>query len=272
MAHVHYDSFSKFMDVAEHGSKHARFQPTHHEWNWSMGDDNPNHRSQGSLKDALELARFGWANGLSRVLATHIKEIEEYINPVTRLDVRYMDAPLSGMLDISRVLEGDPDCWQEYEMITEPSPKIIRLLINLGTSGGVSSSVMIKNGCALMGIIDAIESRGTRCEVAIAYAGSGDTVSVTVKQSDQYLDRENLIYAIAHPSTFRWLMRAVWGTNWPNKTEWGSTSIEDLERNPIAQQYDIVTPRSLLDEIDQGQSVKWMLAKLKSFGLEIATS
>lgn len=268
MAHIHYDSYSQFLDIAEHGKRHRNF-PISNRWNWSMGDDNPNQKLDATLSDAIETARFGWSGGLARVQSTHITQVEEYINPEIKLDVRYMIEPMSGMFDISRVINGEPEVWVEYEQIQEPSPRILKLLVNQATSGGVSSQTFIQNGCVLMGIIDAIEARGTRVEITIGDSLTDDVITYVLKRSQDTLDREQTIYALAHPSSFRWLMRAVHGHNFPTQIEWGHTQVNEMP-SEIAAQYDIVTPRSLLGEINESQSIRWLLNKLSAFGLELA--
>lgn len=260
--HKHFDSLHEYLDFCETSAPNS---PAYGELRRSA--DDPIWSGARTMDAAMKLARYGWPEGLERVNQTHIKSIDDYVNPTTKLDVRYMDAPLSGLFDIGRVLENDPECWIEFEQIQEPSPRIVRFLIYGTFSGGLSTETIIRNGCALMGVIDALEQRGTRVHVDIGYTASpANTLTYTAKQSDGLLDREQLVYLIAHPSSSRWLMRSAFATVYRN---WGSSSIEDHPK-AVSDQYDIVTPRNLLGELDESRSVKWLLNILREkFGLEI---
>lgn len=269
---INHESFQAFVDFSRDCKQHPETRSSGNDVIWSGAH---------SLQDAARLAATGWPEGLARIKAMTITTINEYEHIDTHREIVYVPDDPDGNLDMGRYMSGEPEVFQSFQSFDEPSPRIIRILINRTVSGGVRTETLINTGCHLMALIDAIESRGTRCEVGIAqaltnYTANGTQVdyceTVLVKRAHEPLDRELLVYAIAHPAAFRWLMMSSYSGNMFNHygkhTYWGNGNVCEIPAD-VTTQWDIVTPKSLLGEINERNLSQWLATRLSAFGLEL---
>ena len=182
---------------------------------------NPNGREAGNYRfrgtntfdEAFDLAYNGWTAGQNEALKFSHPIIEKMVNYIERPDIVY-DVE-GNTLDIGRYCSDDPECWIKFEneIVEVPSqPRLIRIVFNIAASCGISKEIMTAKGAAVAALIELLEFAGNRVEVILLpFCGSEVFTnnpadwfnSVLVKAFDQPLDLARLIFAIAHPSSFR---------------------------------------------------------------------
>lgn len=165
-----------------------------------------------SFDEAIKLASFGWPEGLKK-----IREIEAELNKGVSRET-YKDEVASDVAgewyDMSDVVAGVPDCARNmHKVVAEREGKIVDVVCSVSVSCAVDTGVMITKGAAVCALVDALEAAGYRCNVVMVSATehgygvkSTHQFTVPVKQADHPLDLENMVFALAHPSTFRRLM------------------------------------------------------------------
>lgn len=157
---------------------------------------------------ALEMARFGWGDGRKRV-SEMSEKLFDIIKPQSHMqDVTYQ---LDGgtYIDVGRYVEGEPECFGDFTTPENPT-KVIRIEIGGSISHGISAETVISRGSAVAALIDLLEIRGYRCELAVCIAveesGSQHLTTIKVKEARQPVDIDRLAFCLAHPS----FLRRVW--------------------------------------------------------------
>lgn len=174
-------------------------------------------RERGNRWDAgadwetsLRLARFGWPDGLKKMLSgMEVLRIEGKSR--TRINDVCGDFP-----NVGRFLSGMPNCMSRRVVQDGLRRPIIRIDINCTYSASVRSERIINLGAGIATVIDEIESSGYRVEVVVYYLSKMDGKhvgpSVIIKHADQALNMADLIFYMAHPTALRRLAFAHWET------------------------------------------------------------
>lgn len=107
--------------------------------------------------------------------------------------------------DMPSVIEGRPECWLRPEYSNAGSPALVRLVIDLGTSGGVSAETIKSRMTSICAAALTLEACGNPVEVIGCSASQGIgsyLISYQVSTAGMPLDVQRLV-ALAHPAFFR---------------------------------------------------------------------
>lgn len=167
-----------------------------------------------SFEAALDLCERGWQKGLEQMhkLAVRLSD-----NIVKTLHIPEVTHDVVGdVLDIGRFVRGEPE---DFMTLTpaeiEQEPRVLHVIVNTFISSGVSAEALFGKGAAICAMVDALEQHGKRIEIdaVCAAEGRGNAYSrtwVRVKDADAPLQMANLVFLLAHPSTFRRLIFGTW--------------------------------------------------------------
>lgn len=155
--------------------------------------------------DASKLA-FRWDEGAEKVQA-----IRAQVNDtVATLGFEYFASPVPpGALNMARYLEGHPMPYTAKRFGEEEVSgrgKVVRILVNIAASSGITTDVIETRGGAILSLVDALEAVGRSVElVAVMSASSSKNIEIytTIKTAGVPLNLSSIAYAIAHPSMLR---------------------------------------------------------------------
>lgn len=168
------------------------------------------------FQECLDLAHNGWLEGADKVKAISEPMFMHVSSLVERHDIVH---DVEGIqVDIARYLDGEPECWIQWEpkILQGPGTRILRLVLNGTFSGGVSTDTIEKVGALVTSLVELLEYSGIRVEVFLSQnfkdtlgAGvvtPGETyvrAHTKIKSADQPLDIPRLSYVFGHPSCLR---------------------------------------------------------------------
>lgn len=180
-----------------------------------------------TFEDAVELARNGWAAG-GEMIAEYTKEILPSIMSRVALPEIIHDYSGGSTIDMGRFMEGDPECFYiEHDSeitreVNQNQGKIIKIVVNLAVSAGISENLITARGSAVVALIDALEATGKRVELwavcAIRYGGNQYETQIIVKRPNEPLNIDALAFTLAHPS----MLRRMWFAQLENEKDGSS--------------------------------------------------
>ena len=160
-----------------------------------------------SYAAAVALLKTGWpagaerARALSASLAGSLAAADSCERPAPVWDVSGDDA------DVSRYLEGEPENMVAWvpEMVPAAG-RVVRLLLGGRVAFHVNEEQMKAAAVMVAAAADALESRGVRVEVVVAYAMMWKTTHLEIrhrlKAAEEALDLPRVVAGM-HPSAFR---------------------------------------------------------------------
>lgn len=276
-----FDNWDDFMEKAEKGesemsnfSRSSMKSDSEHSKEWSGTD---------TFKEAMELARNGWPEGLETIysLTEKIKNFNGVLGSQVKKLSTYYDFG-GDYADVDRYLTGIPEAMGNFdEEIVQGAGKIITIVLNLSASCGVSTQTMELRGATTAALIDVLEYCGRSCEVIItagisaSFGGSGGReleYRCTVKRAGEALDIDRMAYALAHPACFRRLVFSLMEQE--NKDIRQGFNIGGSYGCPLTseEQGDIyIDCQSLYKEkiFKPENAVGWVLKQLKNQGIEV---
>ena len=265
---VTFESFGDFVSFAE-----TRTLPvggvTHSRDNTSSGTWDLN----ANFDATVQLAKFGWPDGANRVkalagkLTTNLSHLIEM--PVISYDV------MGENFDAGVFCEGKPECFFDIHSQIEEftgTGKIVRLVFNSTASCGISAQVMAAKGAMICALIQCLEIAGIRVEVILTFATRGQKtygVEVPIKDADQNLDLDRLVFSLAHPACFRRLGFSVLESSETFAKDCGGsygcpTSVD----TPC----DIKVPESSWSDsqwLSEDTAIAWITGELKKQGVHL---
>ena len=160
------------------------------------------------LDSAVKLGVDGWHDIRPDVDAMFSK-MEEQINMAlgdvfeTRFDYG------GDSVDIDRFMMGDPECMIDY--VTTPAGRmgrVVRVLVNGSASANVSPERIMQRGVLATALVDVLAKLGVGVEVWLESATddrgkSKHSQLIKLHSSEERLDIDNLMFAMAHPSMLR---------------------------------------------------------------------
>jgi len=178
-----------------------------------------------SLETSIELAHFGWGDGLKKIRKL-VKEVkvsfpdifprQENSEEIIRSEVgHYEDPSLEDSPDPMSMLKFKPKFDElKYGSVLQ------RIIIESGCSGGISPETIFLRGACVCALIEQLEMYGFRVEVIMQSTGNafntGDTkpgelcvINTTIKRFEDHLDIDAIAFSVANPSFERRLMFAV---------------------------------------------------------------
>lgn len=157
---------------------------------------------------ALRLAAEGWPDGVRQIQAL------AQLVPTGQLPTRSYDVA-GDYPDVSRALGGDPRNMVRRGKTNAPRPTVT-IAVNVCVNGMVDGAMKMNYGAALTGLVDRLESKGTRVELlctdAAIQQGGLHMISTawTVKRAQDTLDLSAIAFSVAHPAMARRLCFAMY--------------------------------------------------------------
>ena len=222
MRRTQFDTLSEFVD-------HVKALPWRNNGHWAARSS----FAGGSLDDAIRLATFGWPEGTERAVRKATAITDRVIASTAEGSAPCIDYDVTGAaFDAGAVALGIPEAWARPGV--EPSRHAIRMVLNCGTSAGVSNEVIEQRGIAVVALALTFIARGYPVTIDVQISNviqySKDvTIRVADAASGAPLDIDRVTYALAHPTMLRQLQRANYngcrnGSPDDGRNEWGSDS------------------------------------------------
>lgn len=155
---------------------------------------------------ALSLARGAteWPEGKATIEAIAREQAERFIAKRPFLD--YGFDTTGEFFDVPSVIEGRPECWLRQEYSNTGAAALVRLVVDLGTSGSVPAHVIRDRMTAVCAAALTLEACGNPVEIVACDSSQEKTggylLSYQVATPGDSLDLTRLV-ALAHPAFFR---------------------------------------------------------------------
>lgn len=169
--------------------------------------DNNAWAGSDSLDEACDLGVRGW-HEIRPEVDKLINSLDNIISATfgNMFETKFNITGESG--DIDRYLMGDPECMVDYVDVPQTRMgRVVRLLVNGTVNCNISAETIRQRGAMICSLVDIINRLGVGVEVysEIATSSNGKYHSLLTKlhDSQQLLDIDNLMFAIAHPSMLR---------------------------------------------------------------------
>lgn len=211
---VSYRDWAEFLTAA--GKVRAGSRRSHYgDQSWCAGI--------ASYDEALSLAAHGWAAGMEHVRQIALPALAELVSTKTQTagwgwDVTGAD------YDVGEYLSGAPECW--LAPVVEESKPVVKIVVNLTTSGGVSSDAITMRGAGVVALTMALQAAGYVVDVAGIVGTCPDykqshwqRIPLTDANGGP-LDADRLIFALAHPASPRVLGYGVAKDTVLNGADW----------------------------------------------------
>lgn len=227
-----------------------------------------------SYSKALGLARQGWPEGADRantqadLLFNHVSSV------IDRQDVRFDTE--GHYIDVARFNNNEPECWGQFETVNVEGQgrKLVRILFNIGASCAVGQEVILAKGSATVALIKLLEYAGHRVELVMGEAAESQIDTqwrIKLKEFDQDLDINRLIFALAHPASHR----RLWMSALECQADWARMGARDDYGIPVDLPADkgeiyIGASNSMnVKWLDLPSACDWIMQKLKEQGIEV---
>lgn len=172
-----------------------------------------------SFQEAMQLARYGWPEGLRRL--KDIEPIDLQLTKITQqsydIESRYDVA--GGSVNIGRYLSYAPDCMRRMAPTRNHTlPSRIQKVMILGDyDGNVHPNDVLRHGYMVYQIIDALEQANIQTDITIAFSSNKNRMYelhdyhfyetyIRIKEPADIIYPEKLLFCLAHPSMFRRLV------------------------------------------------------------------
>ena len=188
-------------DAIEAGGKGG----LHFQGQSSKRTSDPDWSGSKSWPNMKELVQRGWVEGRSSI-ASGLEDLYAS-NSASIADGASIDYDVAGAYpDVALAVSGEMEHMINLGDDVGAKP-IMRLLVNLGATCGVSSSAIMNRGAAVCALVDEIESSGNSCEIHAVWtcsSGSARAVySVGVKKAGEVLPIDEIAFCLGHTSMLR---------------------------------------------------------------------
>ena len=262
-----FDSWHEYVSFVKSAPSHGRRASE------DTSTSTKNFTGSKSFNHAIDMATNGWAEG-NDLITSMTKEIEKVMSHQASVDV-YESAPVGEYYDIGDVIVGVPDCarYAVEQVSNTKSGKIVEVGVNISASCGISTQIIVRRGAAVVALVDCLESLGYRCNVSLmigsSMSGKQQNDRVSIKSSDNHVDRGVLAFALIHPSSLRRLGFRM--TEWNDREQgWmmSSSSYGCPAEHVDESQFDIcMTSSSTRDDCWRSTegAVKWIKDWVKKY-------
>ena len=228
------------------------------------------------LDTAVEMGMSGW-HDIRPEVDEMFSKMEEHIS-VAIGEVFQTKYDFGGdSVDMDRYLQGDPECMIDY--VSEPAGRmgrVIRIHVAICASASVSTERIMRRGVLACALVDCLNKLGVGVEVWTEEACSnrGDqkwSTLIKLHSSEERLDINNLMFALAHPSMLRRvgfsiLERSKWPSAASMVTNAYGTPCDMLSGTDI--EADISIERTQLSIGDSTESgVEFIMSAIKGLDL-----
>jgi len=180
--------------------------------------DETNAWAGGSHDDAAKLATWGWPKG-AKLASEKATRIADRLVTATGSSV-YQSIEydvIGAAYDAGAVALGIPEAWGV--LAPQTAKRAVRIVLNCTVSGGIPASAITARGLAVCALALALQARGYPVTIDVFQSSGGkgrngnqiedDLLRVADATTGSQLDLDRVVYALAHPTLFRRLFRAV---------------------------------------------------------------
>jgi hypothetical protein len=175
-----------------------------------------------TFSQAVELAANGWTD------APKLGELAERIAPTeTRTSHEMQHAVTGACVDVSRYLEGHPECMLDF--CDEPAPRTVSLAVQIGKLADVTPHEMELAGAVALAVIDTLSRSGFIVDLYGAAGNRSKTGETTalitfpIKRAHEPADENQIAFWLCHPAAFRSLIFNLRDIIYPIKL-WNATA------------------------------------------------
>lgn len=169
--------------------------------------------------EAVALAKTGWPD------APKLSELAEQIAPTETRTAHEMQHAVTGAcVDVSRYLEGHPECMLEF--CDEPAPRSLSIAIDASKACDVTAREMELAGAVALAVIDTLNRSGFNVDLSLVTAIEGYKIikkrpratgerAITkfpISRAGEPVDVDQLAFWLCHPAAFRQLILGFWDT------------------------------------------------------------
>lgn len=181
-------------------------------WTNSGWDSDARFTGSKSMDEALKIATDGWKEGIARI--ERIRNRIAAMHPKKAIPIKYGIAGVTP--SIPRAVAGNIFNMRAPDLRKSKRRPVITLVSNMACNWTVNAEALGNRAAVVAALVDEIESAGYSVEVVSTATTKNGTfksaVSVIVKKSDQFSDLSRLSFAMGHPSMFRRMVFAEWGS------------------------------------------------------------
>lgn len=251
-----FGSWQEFVDLAVESRNPERMSTT-------AGSD---FTGSDSWDDALNLAREGWT-GIRPEVDALVEKMESVIAPSLQPAFTSVFDVVGGSVDVGRFLDGEPECMVETKLIEIARPgKVVSILVNGSFNAGTQETAIRERGAAVVALIDSLErlQHSTEVDVEIT-CKEGFTTVIRLKNAEDQLDIDLLMFAIAHPSALRRIYFAYMeGHSNPKFRALSDLSYGRSSQAIMGEELGSTVVLQTVLNMDAG---KWIMEQLSEFGL-----
>lgn len=228
-------------------------------------------------EEAVKLARFGWTEGLGRIvdLSDRIEERVSLALPSYGMTLEES----GGEVDVAALLSGQRECMWGWSEDGGKRP-VVSITVSPCVHSDVSGQTVIAIGAMVVALVDALETTGRRVELAsftttrehrVPGTGRRARWRCELKHADEPLDRATLAFALANPASPRRIgfalaenlpatLRVALGTG----VHYGSPdSIPESEQGDVHVDFNLLARNGTLQAYD------WVIEQLRACGVDI---
>ena len=169
-----------------------------------------------TFQDAVNLARYGWAEGVSKIQQFEKLDLPTHETFMQNYDIQTEYSVAGGSVNIGRYLSGMPDCMRHMRTSNHHAlPSRVQKIMIIGSSSSrASADEILKHGYKIYQIIEALEMANIQTDITLAYSAKNYDRSddcfyetyIKIKKAEDVLYPEKILFCLAHPAMFRRLV------------------------------------------------------------------
>ena len=189
------DSVLDVLEMERPGDAGSSSTDSHNGDSWDLGI---------GWNGALDAYTGGWAEGAKRAY-----DMAEKLKPRPKSSRTTLERSVTGAFpNVGAHLAGAPNAMYRVTKKQVQGHPFVHLYVPIGYSGNVDANRAFDRGCAIVALIDALETAGCRirvtlCRTSMMNARYRLCMRFSVKGYGDRLDVDQLIFTAAHPAMFR---------------------------------------------------------------------
>ena len=211
--HFNYPNWETFVDAAINRTNQSNSTASRRKSFSTKWYDTNTFYGTKTFEESVYLAQHGWPEGLVQLEKHQLKLGNLLPTPEVSKLIQYMDYVGPGTVDFDRYIVGHPESLVTYKSEIQESKDFVDILFNGAVSAGISTDQIIQKGALVTSLIDILEKHNIRVRLTLVYAWKQEShyifINVQLKNYNESLDKEKIVFAIAHPSSCRRLAFSV---------------------------------------------------------------
>lgn len=184
-----------------------------------VSDQKYNSARTWTFQDAMNLARYGWAEGVSKIQQFEKLDLPIQETFMQNYDIQTEYSVAGGSVNIGRYLSGMPDCMRHMRTSNHHAlPSRVQKIMIIGNSSYCASAdEILKHGYKIYQIIEALEMANLQTDITLAYSAKNyhtEQISdycfyetyIKIKKAEDVLYPEKILFCVAHPAMYRRLV------------------------------------------------------------------